>query len=223
MSEVIEKPEIEYLMKCVATGWVVSKPGGDTRSTYDVNSILGSEVQIRSRETGTLMTQPIEKLLAHGYTFTPPQSGSNHTAKLDTPMTDAMPAIEDAPVENVSEPVPMKEEANDVREVATAPIQVMPAEVQNPEDPAASLMAQWEAERSKVDEKFRQKIIDARRKSKSTPVRREEALAFMDGLRDLIRGNDIGMVDEDIDRAISAVIQEKMVDGSIHKLMAVGA
>lgn len=229
MSEVIERREIEDLMLNLNVGWVVSKFGGDPRTTYEVVEIhpdpIHPAVSIRSLETGTTMHQPVEKLLANGYMFAPPASAVSaapatlkkeeshmQEGQVQQGQTAALGGemLGNASTNPIENPVSNANAPADSNGASAGS-----ATGEAADDPAAILMSQWEAERNKVDEKFRQKIIDARRKSKSTSVRREEALTLMDGLRDAIRGNDIGMVDEDIDRAISLVVNDAIASGAI--------
>jgi hypothetical protein len=229
MSEVIESREIEDLMLNLNVGWVVSKFGGDPRTSYEVVKVLPDPIRpavsIRSLETGTTLHEPVEKLLANGYMFAPPASAVSAAPatlkKEDSQMQEGQ--VQQSQTAALGGEMPGNASTTPIENPvsnANAPVDSNGASTGSAagdaaDDPAAILMSQWEAERNKVDEKFRQKIIDARRKSKSTSVRREEALTLMDGLRDAIRGNDIGMVDEDIDRAISLVVTDAIQSGAV--------
>jgi hypothetical protein len=82
------------------------------------------------------------------------------------------------------------------------------------EKSAADLVKEeWEAKRKEIDEKYRQKLIDAQRKSKPLSARRDEALKFMDEMRDLLRGEDVTLTDDHLDNLIRRIIQGGIFSG----------
>lgn len=85
--------------------------------------------------------------------------------------------------------------------------------------PEDALEAKWRKERERLDQKYREKIIDARRKTRSLGMRRDEALKLLDGLRDLVRGDNLDMDDSSIDSAILALVRDGVTSGRLTKMI----
>jgi hypothetical protein len=72
---------------------------------------------------------------------------------------------------------------------------------------------------AQVEEEFRVEVLNARRKLQKKSQRSNQALDFLDGLRNKVIGTNMGVTDEMVDAAIEKLVVLAVKDGTIMPLL----